>query len=1072
MDLTRAAIDRSRVTAVILAVVIAGGLWSWQGMSRAEDPPMVYRRAVVLTWFPGASPTRVERHITDKIEAAVQQVPELDYVTSRSKTGVSLVIVNIRSTFDDMQPIWDNLRRRVAEVQPDLPDGVIGPTVNDEFGEVFGIIVTVSGEGYSHAEIETVARDVRDELLRVESVADIEIYGVQQERVFVDYDNARLAELGLAPLQLRAILESANMILPGGSLGTGVERIVVEPTGNFESLHDLRRTVVTLPGRSETVYLEDLAEISRGYVHPPQDRVFTSGAPGLALAISMRDGGNVVALGEGVARELERLEAGYPVGIEFDVVRFQPEVIDDLVRSFAGSLLQAVGIVVTVLLVVLGLRTGFVVASLVPAAIVTSVFVMAQLGTGLDQISLAALILALGMVVDNAIVMAESIVVLLDAGRRPVDAAVEAARELRVPLLSASLTTAAAFLPIFLAESTTGQYTAPLFKVVTITLLSSWVLTLTLTPLLCVRFLRRGTREEPLGEGLGSREVDAFLRMSQTSAGEFYEGRFYRAYRALLLAGLRHRAVSVVLAAVLFGAAILAARSVPSVFFPPSDLAIFTAEYELPAGASIERTTAVVEEIDRFIARELRAAATADRRFEPGRVVLASDLGAQSFPAPARAEGITNWATFVGNGGPRFHVSFVPEPESPDYAFSILNATSRAAITDHLIPRLEAFCRDRFPDLDVTLKPLQIATPIAAPVEIRVSGPDDDVLFDIAARVKAALRATAGARNVTDDWGPRSKKLVVAVDQLRARRAGVSSQDVAISLQTALSGLETTQYRESDSVVPVMLRSTMANRVDMTRLENLNVHSQATGRTVPLLQVADTEVVWEPSTVRRRDRIRTVTVASDVEPGLTPTDVVTALRPWLDEQQAEWPLGFRYEFGGEEEGSIEANRSIIEKLPVGGVIILLLLVAQFNSLRRTAIVLLTIPLGFIGVVVGLIVAQSHFGFMALLGTVALAGIVVNNAIVLIDRIGIEMRSGLDPQRAVVGAAQRRLRPILLTTATTVAGLLPLWLAGGSMWEPMAVAIIFGLVFATLLTLGLVPILYSLLFGVRFDRFEY
>ena len=1070
MDLTRAAIDKSRVTAVALLVVVAGGLWSWQGMSRAEDPPMIHRRAVVLTWFPGASPTRIERLITDKVEAAVQQLPELDHVASRSKTGVSLVIVDIRSTFDDMQPIWDDLRRQVAEIAPDLPDGVIGPTVDDEFGEVFGIVVTVTGEGYSYAEIETVAREVRDELLRVESVAGIEIHGAQHERIFVDYDNARLAELGLAPLQLRGILESANMIMPGGSFGTGVERIVVEPTGNFESIHDLRRTVVTLPGRSETVYLEDLAAISRGYVDPPEGRVFTSGAPGLALAISMRDGGNVVALGEGVARELERLEARYPIGIEFDVVRFQPEVIDGLIRSFAGSLFQAVGIVVAVLLVVLGLRTGFVVASLVPAAIVTSLFVMARLDTGLDQISLAALIIALGMVVDNAIVMAESIIVLLDAGRRPVDAAVDAARELRIPLLSASLTTAAAFLPIFLAESTTGQYTAPLFKVVTITLLSSWVLTLTLTPLLCTRFLRRGTRAEPLGQGFGSMEVDAFLRMSQTSAGEFYEGRLYRVYRTLLLAGLRHRAAALMLAAVLFGAAVLAARSVPTVFFPPSDLAIFTAEYELPAGASIDRTTAVVEEIDRFIARELRVDAAA-RPAGPG-VGLAADLVGGSFPAAARTEGITNWATFVGNGGPRFHLSYVPEPESPDYAFSILNATSRAAIADDLIPRIEAFCRDRFPDLDVTLKPLQIATPIAAPVEVRVSGPDDDALFDIAAGVEVRLRATPGARNVTDDWGPRSKKLVVAVDQLRARRAGVSSQDVAISLQTALSGLETTQYREADSVVPVMLRSTMANRVDMARLENLNVHAQATGRTVPLLQVADTEVVWEPSTVRRRNRTRTVTVAADVEPGVTPTDVVTALRPWLDEQQAQWPLGFRYEFGGEEEGSIEANRSILEKLPVGAVIILLLLVAQFNSLRRTAIILVTIPLGFIGVVVGLIVAQSHFGFMALLGNVALAGIVINNAIVLIDRIGIETQSGLDPQRAIVGAAQRRLRPILLTTATTVAGLLPLWLAGGSMWEPMAVAIIFGLIFATVLTLGIVPILYSLLFGVRFDQFQY
>ena len=643
---------------------------------------------------------------------------------------------------------------------------------------------------------------------------------------------------------------------------------------------------------------------------------------------------------------------------------------------------------------------------------------------------------------------------------------------MRIPLLTASLTTAAALLPIFLAESTTGQYAAPLFKVVTITLLCSWILTLTMTPLLCARFLRIGRAPDEGSPGRDSGEaaaVEAFLRIQQTSSGEIYGGRLYRGYRRLLLVGLRHRVIALGTIMGLFGAAIVAARFVPTVFFPPSDLAVFTAEYELPAGSSIERTTEVVEEIDRFISQELRR--DSDRSPAGPRVApTATRVG--SGDRAAGSEGVTNWVTFVGNGGPRFYLPYVPEPDSPEYAFSILNATSRGAITADLIPRIEAFCLERFPELDVTLRPLQMGTPIAAPVEVRLSGSESEVLFRIADDVKARLRSTPGARNVTDDWGPRSKKLLVRVDQVRARRAGVTSRDIAISLQTALSGFEATQYRQQESTVPVMLRSTVAKLTDMTKIENLNVHEQATGRAVPLLQVADTEIAWEPSTVRRRNRIRTVTVGSDVDPGVTPTEVVTALRPWLDEEQAEWPIGFRYEFGGEEEGSIEANRSIVEKLPIGAVIIVLLLVGQFNSIRRSVIVLLTIPLGYIGVVVGLIVAQSHFGFMALIGNVALAGIVINNAIVLIDRIGIELNSGLDVQRAVVGAAQRRLRPILLTTATTVGGLIPLWLGGGPMWEPMAVAIIFGLVFATVLTLGVVPILYSLLFGVRFDEFRY
>ena len=1025
MDLTRAAIEKNRITAVVLLLVLAGGLSAYRGMSRAEDPGFTIRAAQVMTRFPGASPERIEQLVTDPIEEAIQELPEIDFISSTSKTGVSIVMVNVREEFDDMRPIWDDLRRKVERAAPELPEGVIGPQVNDEFGDVFGIVVTLTGDGYSYAELKGVADEVRDELLRVPDVARVDIYGAQDERIFVDYDNARLAELGLSPQQLRSILESANIIIPGGSIRTGVERVALEPTGNFESVADLRRTVVTLPGRPEIVFLEDLAEISRGYVDPPSSRVYASGAPALALALAMRDGGNMVTLGEGVTREIERLQAIYPIGVDFDVVAFQPEIVEGKVREFMVNLGQAVAIVLAVMLIFLGPRTGLVVASLVPMAMIASLLVMAFLDIGLDQMSLAALIIALGMLVDNAIVMAESIMVRMAAGRRPVEAAVGSARELRVPLLISSLTTAAAFLPIALAQSTTGEYTAPIFKVITIALLSSWLLALTMTPLLCV----------------------LFLRVRPVAAGERFAGRFYRAYRGLLVACLRRPAPTLAVVVGVFLLAMQGLRIIPSIFFPPSDKAIFTAAYELPAGTSIERTLAVVEAVDRFIGTELRA----------GEV----------------SEGIINWATFAGNGGPRFYLAHNPQPPNPQYAFSLLNATSRGVITDELIPRIAAFCRERFPELDVKLNPLQLGPPVRAPVQVRLSGREPDRLFDLVDAVKAELRSIPGATTITDDWGMRSKKLVVAIDQPRARRAGVTSQDVAISLQTALSGFETTQYREGETIIPVTLRSTLASRTDVTKLDSLNVYAQATGAAVPLLQVADAAVTWEPSTIRRRGRLKTVTVSSELAPGVVASDVVARLRPWLDAAQAGWTPGYRYEFGGEEETSGRANQSIAEQLPMAGLIILLLLVGQFNSFRRTAIILLTIPLGLIGVVAGLLLAQSYVGFMTLLGIIALAGIIINNGIVLIDRIRIEIDdNGLDPPRAVIEAAQGRFRPILLTTATTVAGLLPLWFGGGPMWEPMAIAIIFGLLGATVLTLGVVPVLYSLFFRVRFDGFRY
>ena len=1070
MDLTRAAIEKDRVTAVVLLFLIGAGLAAYRGLPRSEDPETTFRRAVVLTRLPGASPERVEHLVTDPLEAALQEIPEIDFVTSRSRTGVSVITVRVRDEVRDVWSTWDNLRRKVARVAPDLPAGVIGPLVNDEIGDLFEIIVTLTGHGYSYAELEDLADAARDHLLRIDGVAKIDVYGAQDERIFVDYENERLAELGVAPLQLREILDSVNIVIPGGDVRAGVERIALEPTGAFESVDDLRQTVVTLPGRSEVVALEDLAAISRGYAEPPAQRVYASGTPALALAISMREGGDVVALGADVRREIARLQARYPIGVEFDVARFQPEVVDARIRTFIFSLLQSVGVVVGVVVLFMGLRTGFVVASLVPVTIIAALFLMSVFSVGLNQVSLAALILALGMLVDNAIVMTEAITMQMRVGRQPLDAAVNAARELRRPLLVASLTTAAAFLPIFLAESQTGEYTAPLFKVVTITLLSSWILALTLTPLLCVRIL--GSRLTPDREQAGPGALDESFfvtleRADLTAAGEAYDGRFYRLYRTLLLEGLRHPAVALAALAVVFLVAMQGFRLVPSIFFPPSDQAIFTAEYHLPAGTSVERTTAVAEAIDRFVAGELRAAG--HRPPAGAGVVPAADAGATA----GRAEGVTNWVTFVGNGGPRFHVAQIPESSSAEYAFAFLNATSRAAITEDLIPRIQAFCREQFPDLRVTLRPLQIGTPYAAPVEVRLSGRDQDALIDAVSSIEARLRATAGTRNVEDDWGPRSKKLVIDIDQTRARRAGVTNQDVAISLRTALSGFETTRYREAGTSIPVLLRSTIAGHADPTMLDSLAVHAQATGRAVPLLQVADPELIWEPSTVRRRNRIRTVTVSSDVAPGVTPGEVVDQLRPWLDAQQARWPLGLHYEFGGEQERSVAANRSIVEKLPVAGLVIALLLVGQFNSIRRAAIILLTIPLGLIGVVAGLIVAQSYFGFMTLLGVVGLAGIVINNAIVIIDRIGVEIDEyGLDPQRAIVGAAQRRCRPILLTTVTTVVGLIPLWIGGGPLWEPMAVPIIFGLLFATALTLGVVPILYSVFFGVRFDGFDY
>jgi multidrug efflux pump subunit AcrB len=1023
MDVTRFSIENDRVTLVALAVICAAGYQAYLELPQAEDPGFTIRTAVVVTYFPGANPVRVEELVTDKIEKAVQELPELDAVKSQSSTGVSVVTVDIKEEYREMRPIWDNLRRKVEKAARELPDGVRGPFVNDEFGDTFGTIIAITGDGYSYAELKDVAYEVRDMLLQLEDAGRIEIHGVQEERVFIEFDSARLAELGLTVAQLQQQLESQNILIPGGSVSTGVERIELEPTGSFESIAALGQTVIRAGGPTSLVYLEDIATIARGYQDPPAALMRANDKPALGLAISTKSNGNIVRHGGEVEGLVERLRAEYPVGLDLSVVAFQPTIVAKKVDDFVNNVIQSIGIVLGSMLLMLGLRTGLVVASLIPSAMLLSLAVMSELEISLNQMSLAALIIALGMLVDNAIVMSESIMVEMTAGKSAVDAAVDSAKELRVSLLTSSLTTSAAFLPIYLAESTVGEYTNQLFTVVTIALLASWVLALTVVPLLCVKFLK----VQP--------------------ADETFDSFSYRTYRGLLIQALRFRWLTLALVIAVFFVSMQGFAYIPNIFFPPSEKAMFTVEIEAPTGTAIERTNEMVVAVDELIRTEL---------------LVSSE----------RPEGVSSWSAYIGQGAPRFTLSYGPEQTRPEYAYMILNTSSTDAVTP-LRDRLDAFLSESFPEARTVIQPLQNGPLVRHPVEVRLMGDDVDRLFEIVDGLKARMAEIPAIRGIGDDWGARTKKIVVDVDSARARRAGLSNQDVATSLMSTLSGLNVTDYREGDEVIPVTMRSHDDDRRQIARLETLNVYSQATGRSVPLQAVADLDVVWQPAKIFRRNRLKAVTVFSNLAPGATADEASKAITPWLESESGSWPLGFRYELGGELEASGEGNQSIVDKLPIAGLTIILLLVSQFNSIRRPLIILLTIPLGLIGVVVGLLLTGSYMGFMTFLGIISLAGIVINNAIVLLDRIHIEItQNGLPPNRAVIEACQRRLRPIVLTTVTTCGGLIPLWLGGGLMFEPLAIAILFGLMFATVLTLGVVPVLYSVFFGVSYKGFSW
>jgi multidrug efflux pump subunit AcrB len=1043
--ITKKAISKNRVTFVFLLVLIAGGIYSYLSLPKSYDPGFIIRVARVVTYFPGASPERVEQLVTDQLEQVIMEMPELDYVVSSSMTGVSLIDVWLKEEYRDLRPIWDKLRRKVEKAELNLPEDADTPIINDEYGDIFGVMISVKGDDFTLKELRDVAEDLRDELLLMENVAKVEMYGVQDERIYISYSNSRLSQAGITPYYLMDVLQSRNILIPGGAVNVGTERVVLEPTGNFTDIEDLKKTVIPLPKSGKTIFLEDIAEIKRGYEDPPRNLMRTNGKKAVGVSVSMKEGGNIIKLGESVREFLKHAEKEFPYGISFDLVNFSPDEVQDKVSRVQDNLVQSVFIVLIATLVMLGLKTGLVVATLIPAAILMTFFSMKFLNIGIDQMSLASLVISLGILVDNAIVMTESIQVDIYMGKRPVKAATDSAKELAVPLLTSSATTAAAFLPIYLAESETGEYTAPLFKVVSLALLSSWLLSLTMIPLLCIMFIKKGK----------SKKNTKFKSLVIL---------FRVIYRRLLFVSLRYRYFFIVVVFVMFFLSMKLFSKLPVIFFPPSDRLIFTVEMELAPGTSIHTTENMVKKVEDFMLKNLMYEG------ESGQSKINSTLS--DFPVEGKdsSKGIVNFVTHIGNGGPRFLITHETVVGKPHYSIIVINVADLSNISP-LSQKLEDYILSNFPDADLKIKRIQNGPPVSDPVQIRLSGKESDFLFEMVDSVKKKLSETPGVKNITDDWGRRTKKVLVEVDYPKARRAGVSSRDVAVSLYTAVSGFKMTEFREDDKIIPVLLKSDEDEKDLVDRLGSLAVYSSSTGKNVILSDVCSFKYEWEASEIKRRDRKKTVTVSSGLESGHTATEIINQIKPWLDKKNIEWGLGYKYAFGGEVEESIEANNAIAEKLPICAFIILMILIIQFNSMRRTFIILSTIPMATMGVAAGLYIMKSYFGFMTLLGIVSLAGIVINNAIVLLERIKVEQDTGRSPQSAVIYACERRMRPILLTTITTIMGVLPLYFDGGAIWEPLVISIIAGLGFSTILTLGVVPMLYCILFNIKFKGDE-
>ena len=1035
MNLTEFAIKRSRVAIMLFVILALAGWFMFLNLSQDSMPPFTIRVATVVTKFEGAGPERVELLVTDKIEKRIQEVPEVKEINSQSRTGLSVVTVELKDEVapEDLQSIWDLIRRKLNDVS--LPEGVDWNLNDDGIGDVYGIILGLVSDGFVYSELFDYAEDIRNDLIKLEEAAKVEIGGAQEEQIFVEFDNAELSKYGLSSSALQQLIASTNILYSGGQINQENERIILEPTGNFNEIDDLKKTIIANGGPSDVLRLEDITEIRKGYASPQRSLVRVNGQAALSLSISLKDGANIDVLGQKIDQEIRRIKQDLPIGL--DIVRLSS--IDDFVSGevdkFMNNLFQSICIVLLVMLIFLGLRSGLVIASLIPMVTLATLMFMGIIDMGLNQVTLAGLIMALGMMVDNAVVVAESIMVKMEEGLSRFDAAVQSCSELFVPLLISTLTTSVAFLSFYLAESVMGDIVGPLFIVISSALIFSWLLSLTMVALLSYLLIRVGDRSYTGVMGMFEKGFD--LLSTQFDKLILF---LRNQYSLLIDWSLGNRFLVLASVLGLFVGSLYCFRFIPFLFFPDSERNLITIDINLAEGTRIESTSKVVENIEDYLKERLW---TVDRE----------------------TNGVLSWSSYIGEGPESYDLGYQADEANSNYAHILVNTTNGGA-NGYVIQKIDSFAFNSFPEADVKVSRLGSGGG-GTPIEIIVRGEDPNQLYAISDQAKALLKTIRGTKNIKDNWGPKIKKVVIDIDQIRAQRAGLTNQDVAVSLKTALSGIKTGSFRQGEDNFPIIMRDENFDEMTIERLESVNIYSQKSGASVPLIQVAQIRPEWQLAQIRRKDLYRTMIISSEIDENANAREITNEFLPKLEELAMNWPSGYSFELGGEDKDTAENMGAVAKYLPMCGMMIIVLLIIQFNSFRKMSMVVLTIPLGLIGVIFGLLLLDTYFGFMAFLGVISLAGIIINNAIVLLDRIEIEENIvGGRSKTAIAEAAKQRFRPILLTTFTTILGLIPLYLGGGIMWEPMAASIMIGLLFGTIITLIFIPITYSLLFGVK------
>ena len=1011
LNLSAWALRHQPLVAYLMAVLALAGLLSYLGLGRAEDPEFTIKTMIVSAEWPGATAREMELQVTDRLEKKLQETPWLDFVQSYSKPGKCLVFVNLKDYAPpkEVPEAWYQVRKKLGDIKKELPEGVKGPSFNDEFGDTYGTVLAFTADGFTHAELKDAVDDVRQELLRIPNVAKVDLLGVQAEKIYIEISHRKLAILGVDPLLIVRTLQQQNSMDSAGSIDTASDKIFMRVSGDLKSVAAIREIGIEADGRQ--FRLGDIARIYRGYADPPTARFRFQGEDAIGLMVSMVKGGDILALGRQLQAEIDRLGANLPAGITIHRVSDQPRVVNASVHEFMKTLAEAVAIVLAVSFLSLGARTGLVVALSIPLVLAITFLAMRIFGIDLQRISLGALIIALGLLVDDAIISVEMMVVKMEQGMDRFSAATFAYTSTAFPMLTGTLVTAAAFMPVGFAKSAAGEYCFSIFAVVGIALLASWLVAVVFTPY------------------LGFKLLPAHALKPGHDGAEVYRRGVYPRFRALVAACLRRRWWVIAATLLAFAASIFLFRFVEQQFFPYSDRPELLVDLWLPQGASMQASGVETEKAEALL------------KGDPD---------------------IVNYVSYVGAGSPRFYLPLDQQLDHDNFA-QIVILTRDLAARERLRARLrQAFDRD-FTRLRVRVNRLENGPPVGFPVQFRVSGRDIAQTRRIALEVAAVARANPHTQDVHLDWGEPSKILRHEVDQDKARLLGVSSQDISLLLHTLLSGLSITEYRERNKLVEVLGRAEADERKNPALVEEINLHTRS-GKAVPLSQLVRVEYGFEDGIIWRRNRFPTFTVRGDIADGMQAPDVTAQIDPLLDPIRAKLPDGYRVEAGGAVEDSGKSQASINAVMPVMLITVVSLLMLQLQSMQRTVIVLLTAPLGMIGVCAFLLALHVPFGFVATLGVIALAGMIMRNSVILVDQIEHDIAQGAAPWDAVVEATVRRLRPILLTAAAAILAMIPL--SGSVFWGPMAVAIMGGLLVATLLTLLFLPALYAAWFGVK------